>query len=210
MFRNVWESLVNFVVEKIIGPVRWDNRDPVTEEQKFEIEKRLVDDYYIIVTRRKTHLSTFFINLGHWFLTFKWGFYTHVLMNLEDEVASPEDFRLIEAVGVGTKYSTLDEILVDVDSIALLKPVSMTLDDWTAAMDRAKQYLYTPYDTLFDLKTDYKISCVELIRLAMQAVPDYGLKFANFEKMIADNRNLTPQMFLDCPDFHIVYEIRNK
>lgn len=228
MFKFIWEAIVswatmiyelvmiplrwiaNFVVEKIIGPIHWNTKHEITPEQASEIQERLTDDYYLILTQRSSHLSSWFINLGHWLLTFRWGYYTHILMNLEDEVQSPDDFRLIEAVGTGTKYSTLEEVLVDVDSIALLKPVHMTMDDWTAAMDRARKYLYTPYDTLFDLKTDTKISCVELVRLAMQAVPDYDIKFSNFEKMITEERNLTPQMFLECPDFEVVYEIRNR
>jgi hypothetical protein len=40
------------------------------------------------------------------------------------------------------------------------------------------------------------------------AEPDYQENFANFEKMIKERKNLTPQMFYDCPDFEVVYEVR--
>ena len=38
--------------------------------------------------------------------------------------------------------------------------------------------------------------------------PDYYTNFANFEKLIAERKNLTPQMFYECPDFEVVFEIR--
>lgn len=128
-------------------------------------------------------------------------------MNVEGDVVSDTDFRLVEAVGVGVKYSGFAQVF-DVQGVCLMKPKSMSLDAWTAVMDKAKTQLGKPYDTIFDLKEDTHLSCVELVRNALMAEPNYERDFAHFEKMITSSKNLTPQMFRDCPDFEVVYEIR--
>jgi hypothetical protein len=77
-------------------------------------------------------------------------------------------------------------------------------------MDKAMTEIGKPYDSLFDLKNDNALSCVELGRTALMAEPNYYTNFANFEEMIRKRKNLTPQMFYECPDFEVVYEIRKK
>jgi hypothetical protein len=49
-------------------------------------------------------------------------------MNLEDTVENIESFRLIEATGVGVHYSLFDKVF-NVQSVVLMKPVSMTIDE---------------------------------------------------------------------------------
>jgi len=171
---------------------------------------RFINDYYIIATRRSNQLTTFFINLGHFLLTGKWGYYSHVLMNLEDEVADKSDFRFIEATGAGTHYSTFDQVFNGVDAVALVKPRNMSLNEWTGALDSVKVHLGKPYDNLFDIKSDLEINCVELIRLALINVPNYHTRFPEFEKLVNKKKKLTPQMFLDCSDFEVVYQIRRR
>lgn len=204
---KIFNTVANYVVT-IIGKVSWQQKHEISLESKIELQSKLTDHYYIIATRRGNHLSTFFIGLANFVLTFKWGYFSHVLMNLEDEVNTIKDFRFIEATGTGVNYSTFDNVFAGVDAVALLKPKVLSLKEWTKAMDKAKMQLGKPYDTLFDLKNDTQLSCVELIRVAMSALPDYDTNFAHFEELINKSKNLTPQMFLQCDDFEIVYLIK--
>jgi len=130
-------------------------------------------------------------------------------MNLEDEVKTDDDFMLIEAIGSGVTETPFKDVF-NVNGVVLLKPKNLTINKWTAILDRAKTELGKPYDNLFDLKNDKALSCVELVRVALQADPDYATNFAEFERMIKKEKNLTPQMFYDCSDFEIVYEVRHR
>ena len=207
IFKAAFDSIAQWSVITI-GRIHWGYKNGLTIDELSEIKKLLVKDYYIILTHRNNHLSTFFVGLASYVLTRKWSYWAHALMNLEDNVQSDSDFRLIEATGTGTHYSPFDAVF-QVHGVSLLKPVSMSVDHWTDIMDKANKELGKPYDTLFDLKNDNALSCVELVRTALMAEPDYAINFANFEKMIMERKNLTPQMFYDCPDFHIVYEVRH-
>lgn len=204
--KKYWESFANWVVITI-GNIRWGYKDGLTANELSEIRNRLIPNYYIILTHRKNHLSTFFVGLASWVVTGKWSYWAHALMNLEDEVKSDNDFRLIEATGRGTHYSPFD-LVFRVHGAVLLKPKNMSVEHWTKVMDKANTELGKPYDSLFDLRNDQRLSCVELVRSALMAEPDYEKNFANFEEMIKSRKNLTPEMFYDCEDFEIVYEIR--
>lgn len=193
----------------LIGKVEWPSSNFITVDEQEKIKAMLTDNYYIILTRRNNHLSTFFIVLAHFLLRLRPGHYAHVLMNLEDEVESIEDFRLIEAIGTGVQYSSFSKVF-DVHSVALMKPKSMSIEKWTAVLDAAKSQLGRPYDTLFDLKSDTNVSCVEMVRNALMADIDYYTNFADFERMINKTKNLTPQMFYECKDFEVVYEVRRR
>lgn len=166
----------------------------------------LAKDYYILASRRSNYVTTFLINLSHFVLTGKWGFYSHVFMNLEDVVSSDSDFRFIEATGTGVRYSTFADVMDPIDAIALIKPKNMALADWTAALDAAKSCLGRPYDNLFNLKNDLEINCVELIYIALKKTPDYFKNFAEFEKIVKKVGKLTPDMFVNCADFEVVYK----
>jgi hypothetical protein len=131
-------------------------------------------------------------------------------MNLGNEVSSDDDFIFIEATTQGTKVSTFDEVFNGTSAVCLIKPKGMTIDEWTTALDETRNYLGRPYDNLFDLKSDLEINCVELIRLALQTMPNYESRFANFEKLLAKKKKLTPQMFLECPDFEVVFEVTKR
>lgn len=207
MFKKIYEAVVEGGV-KLITKVKWKQRHELLETDKQRIRELLTKDYYIIATRRGYFLSTFFISLSHFFLTGRWGYYSHVLMNLEDEVRSDADFRLVEATTRGTKYSTFDEVFNNVDAVCLLKPRHMDIGKWTEMFDAADSYIGTPYDNLFDLKTDVRMSCVELLRALFRRLPTYRVDFHNFEQMIFNYGNLTPQMFVECDDFEPVLEIR--
>lgn len=207
MEKTLYQKIHEWVVLQV-SKVKWTNKKELSERQKAVIREILAQDYYIIATRRSNYLASWFINLGHFLFTGRWGYYTHVLMNLEDEVKSPEDFRLFEATTKGTKYSTFEDVFHGVEAVALIKPVSMTVDEWTACMDAAKVYLGRPYDNLFDVKSSEEINCVELVRLALSALPDYKTRFADFERILASRPTLTPQTFLECKDFHVYITLR--
>lgn len=211
MFLRLYKKIANKVV-LFVAKINWKQKELLSQDELNQLYQLLVKDYYIILTRRDNQLGTFFINLGHFLLTGRWGYYSHVLMNLENEVHDIDDFRLIEATTrKGTIYTPFNLVFKDVDSVALLKPKNITIEEYTAVMDKARQQLGKPYDTLFDIANEQKLSCVELVRLALKALPDYFSKFANFEHTIAHKKNLTPQMFYECKDFEVVLKIdKNK
>ena len=205
---GVFKSIADFVVINI-GKVHWGYKNGLTNSELSTVKDLLTPHYYIILTHRKNHLSTFFVGFASWVVTGKWSYWAHALMNMEDDIKTDSDFRLVEATGAGVNYSPFN-LVFQVHGVVLLKPKSMSAEYWTAVMDKAKTEVGKPYDTLFDLKNDQALSCVELVRTALMAEPDYETNFANFEKMIKERKNLTPQMFYDCPDFEIVYEVRHK
>lgn len=203
LFQRVQEWFV-----KTITHVKWAQKRTLDDVDKAILRDALSSDYFIIATRRSNYLTSFFISLGHFILTGKWGYFTHVLMNLEDSVNDDSDFRFIEATTKGTKYSTFEEVFGNVDGVALIKPRTMSLDEWTSCLDTAKLQLGKPYDNLFNVKNDLEINCVELVRIALMTLPDYDTRFTNFEKMLKKKKTITPDMFAECDDFHIYHMIR--
>lgn len=207
MEKTFFQKIHEWFVKKI-SHIKWDQKRTLDDVDKAILRDALTSDYFIIATRRRNYLTSFFINLGHFLMTGRWGYFTHVLMNLEDSVNDDSDFRFIEATTKGTKYSTFEEVFGNVDGVALIKPRSMTLDEWTSCLDTAKLQLGKPYDNLFNVKNDLEVNCVELVRIALMALPDYNTRFSNFEKMLKEKKTLTPDMFAECDDFHIYHMIR--
>lgn len=206
---KIWVNKVATEFVTWLGTVKWRTHHVLATEDHVQIKQLLEKDYYIVLTMHRGFLSSYAVWLAHLVLTLKPGYYAHSLMNVEDEVKGDDDFRFIEATRVGVHYSGYDHAIDDqMTAIALLKPKHMTLEDWTTALDRAKTELGKPYDTLYDLASDQELSCVELVRAALQYIPDYDKKFANFEAMIAKYKNLDPHMFYECEDFEVVCEIR--
>lgn len=197
-------SAITFIVSKI----RWPQWSPLREDELARVEALLKDNYYVILTRHGNHLSTVAINIAHSTITGRKGYYGHVLMNLEDEVTTADDFRLVEAVGAGSKFSTFEEVFKNSDSVAILKPANLKLEDWTAILDKAKSLTGRKYDTVYDMYDDSKLSCVELVRNALEANDKYAHNFGNLEAMLRQYHRLDPQMYYECPDFEVVYEMR--
>lgn len=187
----------------LIGKIHWKSKKVLSPEKQDKIRQLLTKDYFIILARRDNHLSTYFINFADFFLTGKMGYWSHAVMNLEDTVDKDEDFRLMEATGVGVHYSPFQDVF-NVQHVVLLKPKKMTLDEWTALLDRSRAQLGKPYDTLFNIKDDKALSCVELVRVILQGEPNYETDFANFEALIKKYKELSPQMIYDCGDFDVV------
>lgn len=194
-------------VVELIGKIHWKPTNLLEATECEILRQYLAKDYYVLLSHRKNHLSTYMISFANLFVAGKLSYWSHAFMNLEDEVKTDSDFIFAEAIGSGVKISHFDEI-ADVNGIVLLKPRNLTIDKWTAIFDIAKENMGRPYDNLFDLKSDKELSCVELVRDCLQGDPDYATNFAEFEKLIAKRKNLTPQMYYDCPDFEVVWEVR--
>lgn len=192
----------------LIGKINWKARHPISQDDKKIIMSMLEKDYYIICTRHGNHLSTYAIALAGLLGTGTWGYYGHVCMNMENDVQTPDDFKIVEAIGTGSRFSSFDDIFGDASAVCLLRPKNMTIASWTAVLDKARTEVGKPYDTLFDLTDDKKVSCVELVRDALEGEGCYQKDFPNLEQMINKIKNLTPQMFRDCPDFEVAYEVR--
>lgn len=202
IFKNAWVKFTSF-----LGQYQWKSTDILSEEETTHIQGLLKTDYYIMLSRRNNHLSTYLISLAHFILTGKFSYWAHAFMNTENNVHNDSDFRIVEALQAGVGYTPFDKVF-DVNGVVLLKPKHMSIDKWTAVLDKARNAIGIPYDNLFDLKNDKALSCVELIRYALMAEPDYLENFSDFERLIKSRGNLTPQMFYDCNDFEVVYEIR--
>lgn len=205
------QTLINGFISTgalITGIINWKLKNPVTEDEKAKLNAYLIPNYYVILTRNNNHLSSYIIGLGDLLYEHKYGYWGHALMNMENEVVNETDFRFVEAIGSGVQYATFEEVM-GVNSVALLRPKNMSVEAWTAVLDKAHKDVGKPYDTLFDMAQDKKLSCVELVRDALMAEPNYATDFANFEAMVQKYKKLTPQMFYDCPDFVVEFEIRH-
>jgi len=202
------EKIESAFVE-FVGKIKWKLTDPVTDSEKEEVRKLLTPNYYIILTRNNNHISTYFISLGDFLLGRGWSYWGHALMNMEDEVKDDNDFRLIESTAKGVHLSTFDDVFA-VNSVAILKPKNMKAEDWTAVFEQALSDVGKPYDNLLQIDQTNSFSCVELIRNALMADADYMTNFPNFEAMVQKYKRITPQMFYDCEDFEVVYEVRHK
>lgn len=173
-----------------------------------QLRKLLKENYCLILTRRKCHLSTYTVMIGSLIASGKLAHWSHSLMNVEGDIANNIDFKLIEATGeLGVHYSTFMEVF-DVDSVALLKPRGVSLEDWTFVLDRVKADYGKSYDTLFDIYSDQQVSCIELIYQGLQKLPNYQARFPKLLEMVDTAKNITPQMLYDCAELDVVFEAR--
>lgn len=202
IFKRIWVETV-----EALGKIHWGAKNTLTAEEQDVIRQKLIDNYYIMLSRRNNHFSTYMVSFANFVLTGKFSFWAHAFMNAENQVSDDSDFRIVEAIGTGVTYTPFAKVF-NVNAVVLLKPKSMSVEHWTKVLDKARTEVGKPYDNLFDLKNDNALSCVELIRTALMEEPGYAVNFANFEALIKKRKNLTPQMFYDCEDFEIVYEIR--
>ena len=208
---KLWSSAVRF-----IGKIKWQRTQAVInngvyyslqESDLDTIRKLLKEDYLIILTRRRCHFTTYMTQLFSW-LAGSSSYYTHALMNVEGDIKNNIDFKLIEATGEGVHYSTFMKVF-DCDSVAFLKPKNIALSEWTRVMDSVKASSGREYDTLFDLQTEDKVSCVELIFQGLRLLPEYKTQYAELIELINRHGNdLTPQMLYDSGDLELVLEIR--
>ncbi len=210
MLYKPWHKRLRERIVVALAKIKWTQKSELTTADKDFIHNLLASDYYLIATRRGNYLTTFFIGLGGLLTSFKWSRYSHVLMNLENDVHDRGDFRLIEATMKGTGYSTFDQVFHDVDSVALMRPKYVSVKEWTAALDASKTYLGVPYDSLFDVKNAAEVNCVELVWRAIQTIPGYEQKFPHLTYLVNKHPTLTPEMFVSNTDFEVCYEKRSR
>jgi uncharacterized protein YycO len=187
----------SFIKAFINRGIYWD----LTIDDWRRVETLLIKDHYVILIRRKTHLTTYLIWLSGLIKMGKGSYWSHGLLNIESE-------KFIEATSSGTHFSTFSQVF-DCDSVCLLRPKGFTTEDWTAAIDKALADIGKPYDTLFDPNQEASLSCVELVRNALQAAPDYAKDFPKFEAMIKKYGAVIPQMIYDDGEFERMLEIRH-
>jgi hypothetical protein len=198
-------------VSKLVGKVNWATKKVMTESERAHVASLLKDNYYIILTRHGGHLSTYAIGLAHLALTGKWGHYGHVLLNIEQTVNTTSDFEFIEATAEkGVHYSKFVDVFdKDIGSVCLMKPKTVTPEEWTQIIDEAKTEIGKPYDLALDPTQEANLNCVELVRESLQGQPDYLTDYANLEATVQKYKALDPNMVYDCPDFEVVWESRH-
>ena len=213
LLKSVW----SFISLKVLAPINWDwiksmfnggRYYEITDAELGQIKAVLSKTNCLGVSRRKTHLSTYLIGLASWVATGKWSYWTHAFMNIEGDIKSDADYKLVEATAPGTHYSGLMQVF-DCDSTCLLLPKNFTLEKWADVCATIPSELGKSYDSLFDYKDASQLDCIELIRDLLMAEPNYATDFAAFEALIQSKQELTPQMLYDCPDFQKILEIRH-
>ena len=220
-----YNTLLFRAYEKVIGclgGINWERaKTMITGKRYFNLRdsdhdflrSTLAKGYYIILTRRNTHLSTYLISLASLVNSGKLSHWSHALVNLEgDDPVLDTDFRLIEATGTGVHYSDFMKVF-DCDSVVLLRPRNVSETEFNFLMEEVlegnlQDQIGKKYDNLFDLMDNSRISCVELVRTALKIIPGYESKFSDFESKIQRYGNLTPGMFYDCADFEVIWENR--
>lgn len=205
------EPISDWLFLKILGPINWEwitakikGRPYALTLNEFRTVTGLWKEMsFITLTRRNSHLSTYFIQIGHFLVTGKWNcYYSHALFN--------KGTTVIEAIGKGVVKSKPEEVL-NCDGVALLIPKGITLFDWQEILEEAERHAieHTPYDTLFSIVSDNELSCIELIYDALKEVDGAEEKWLNFFKLVREKGNVTPQMIYDCEDFMVYFEVRN-
>lgn len=194
-------------IAQLIPKIQLKTRNPPTEAEKEELAKLLASGYYIILTGNSYHLSSVLVKVMTFFKLGKWPKYSHVLMNVDfiDDPQKRDGFKFMEATVAGVHYSTFDQVF-DCDTYCLLTPKYVDNERYTEIIDNLIKFNGRPYDDLFDLADQSKMSCVELIRAAFQPFMWYEPAFRNFEAMIKQEKNLMPQMFRECEDFVVKKE----
>lgn len=207
-FIAVWTWLGLHVINYIEWSFLFGKRYwKLTEDDWNELRALCKENHYIILIRRRTHLTTYLIGAATFLKTGKFGYWSHALMNLEDEVSSDSDFRFVEATAEGVHYSSFSRVF-DCDAVCLLRPRGFSDEDWTGAMNRLLSDVGKPYDMLFNLKSDKQLSCVELVLDALKGAKDFHIDLKHLKKMISSRKNLVPDMYYECVDLEIVYEKR--
>jgi hypothetical protein len=193
-------------IASIPGKIYWSKRSRITDSDKQQIAQVLASGYYIILTGERHYLSSVIISLLSWIKTGVWADYTHVLMNCDNitDANNTAGFKFVEATGTGVHYSAFDQVF-NCDTVCLLSPKNISNTEWTKIIDALLAQQGKPYDDLFDLSDDTRVSCVELVLNALRAA-DYHEKFANLQSLIEKENNLVPQMYRSCQDFTVIFE----
>lgn len=192
-----------FIYEFFYG--RYFSLTPEDHQQILDVLKK---GNYIILTRRETHLSTHMANLAHWLLTGRLGYYSHACMNVEaSEEGLIDNARFLESVGSGVRIAKFMEIF-NCDAVCILKPIMPGRMSWENAVSAGLRKIGSDYDLFFDIRDRSKFSCVEIMLFCIEQITNYKARFHGLLAMIDNEKNLTPDMFIECGSFQKVLEIR--
>jgi hypothetical protein len=161
----------------------------------------------IILTRKKTHLSAFFVALGHFFLTGEWGYWSHLSLCIPDSGQTKWTMKVIESTSDGVRLSFLVDVM-KADAVCVMRPRLVDGEMWGEMLAEAMAKLGVAYDDDFNLESDDEVSCVELLMAAAKQSFDFDRYFPGLSAMVAKEKNLTPDMIYTCGDFQIYYEAR--
>jgi len=164
------QALVSMMISHIRVPLHSPGFSPQTVQEEIEPQLEPGD---ILLTRRDGYISNTFLP-GHW---------GHAAMYLgtpeeiralgtdralETALAEYEgkdkdgfEFAAIEAIGEGVRFSSA-EFAIDANSLAVLRP-KVSDEVKRTAIRRAIELRGTPYDFSFDLSSQDKIICTELV-----------------------------------------------
>jgi len=225
---NVMKKLIEFISLKILSPIKFDrivflfkgSYYNLTPKDRYLINELMEKGNYIWLSRRKTHLTTYLISLADFclglikyikrkgpFPKLNFSKYTHAFFNISDDI-------LIEAIGKGVIESYFDDVF-DCDWACALKLKNVSEQHWniisTKMVEMSFNEIGKKYDTLFNLKNDNELSCVELIRVLLIksiGLVDYEKYLFDFENLINYEGNLTPQMIRDSISFDVIFEVK--
>ena len=210
--------MVYYIISKIMkvfSIINWEwlklkltgKRFNLTLEDIILVTNKIGPDYYLILTRKDAHLSTYLVNLGHFLKTGNWGFWSHILMNVDNSVDDVNKFLFCEATGTGVHTSKLMDVL-NCDAVCLLKLTNYTAKEFTECTDDYLDDVGKEYDCLFDMLNANKMSCVEFVRDQLLHLSNYDQRMTRFRELVCREKSITPDMFYSCMDFEIVLEIR--
>lgn len=209
-------KIYDFFVIKILGRVIFDSSRYLFTARTYNLNKEdlsttwnfLKNTNMVILIWRKSHLTSYLISLAHFFLTGKFGKWSHACINAEWEDDDITKVDIIEAIGQGTKRSTFFEVF-NCDGVCLLSPKLFNRQNWEQAIQEAKKHVEekTPYDTWFNFKDDDKLSCIELVVDSMTKTTSANT-FSHLKSMMKRYGKITPQMLRDCNDFNVIFEVR--
>lgn len=158
----------------------------------------------IILTYSRSHLSSWASRLAHTLLTGKKAQYSHALLNVEPNGVI---FELIEAISKGVVISSFGEVF-SCDGFCILVPRRYVQSQYDGAVWDFRKEIGKPYDDYFKLNDDKARSCIELVFSKLEKLPEWQEKMPVLDYMIKEEKNLTPQMLRDCPDFEVLLEVR--
>lgn len=210
----------NFLVPflRFIGTIKWDwayykikgRRWGLTTDDWLNIANKLSEGHYVILTHRKTHLTTYLINAGDWIKRPRWGFgyWSHGLINETTNFgAAWAHYKLIEAISKGVVRSDFKDCF-NCEGVVILKIPGYTKPEMVEVKDVAVGNLGRDYDFLASLREEIRINCVENLLDGLNDNEGYPVDLPNLDRLIRKHKVLTPQMIYECGDFEIVLEIR--
>lgn len=221
----MFRKLIDFVSLKLISPFNWSRIKFLITGREFnlfpedrEYARRLMQlNDYLWVSRRRTHLTSYLISTADFLLALslwarakfkgkrpRWGYWTHAFL-------SDKNCKIFEAVAKGVQEAYFDDVF-DCDSVACLVPAFISPEEWRdvsgAVIEVARKQLGKKYDTIFNIADDSEVSCIELVRVALKTLPQYAERFKDFEQLIQQYKNVTPQMLYESKSFAVVWEVR--